>query len=737
MMASRETELAVPASSPFITARRLTALVRSRSLGWVLVPLVLGPVVFNAIALWPELSVVVPNLNDGAHHFLFIQRASEALETGQSPFDYWGPEVELGFPYFFYYQHLPHLVVIAVHRLLLRQVDLFTVFNLVRYLLLISFPLTVYWSMRRLGFSTIAGAVAAAASTLFASNKGYGFEYGSYIWRGHGMYTQLWAMHLSLITLACLNRLVERGRGYAAAVVASSVLGLSHLFYSYLMVPAALVLFLVGLSRANVGARLVRLLVVGGLAGIITAYLSVPFALGKAYLAASVYLEQWRYDSFGAPTVLTWLANGDMLDHQRLPVLTLLLALGIVAALLARTRPALVALGLLGVWLAMYFGRPTWGSLLHLMPMSEGFPFHRMVGGVHLAAIPLVGLGGEWIWQQMGLLSERWRAPAATLVVLAVLYPALADRHTHYVENTDWMDQARRAVDGDEDARTMLTTLKTLPPGRAHAGLRSNWGQGMSFGYLHFYNLLTADRIVAVAPPYASISLNADLIWHFDERNPAHYDLFNVRYVVAPSRLPAPALWQPIKRTPRYVLYEVRTGGAAGLVALDRRQSVSSQSGLFFQNRSWFMGTELTEGRFVRYDYPAPRDATTTLARAGTTAGACPDGGKITTERLAPGRIDLRVECATPATLMLKETYHPNWRVTVDGRPQRPFMVSPSFIGVDLPAGAHEIRAEYRSPFYKTALLVLGVCVLVATVLWRRQFDRLETVLRVPGQRHG
>src|SRR5206468_3944597 len=121
----------------------------------------------------------------------------------------------------------------------------------------------------------------------------------------------------------------ERGKGYVAAVLACSVLGLSHLIYSYMMVPGALVLFLAGLRWGNVRARLVRLAVVGGLAGVITSYLTVPFALLKAYLSASPYLDRWRYDSLGARAVLTWLVDGDMLDYGRLPVLTLLLAVGI------------------------------------------------------------------------------------------------------------------------------------------------------------------------------------------------------------------------------------------------------------------------------------------------------------------------------------------------------------------------------------------------------------------------
>src|SRR5262249_1414355 len=162
------------------------------------------------------------------------------------------------------YQHLPHLAVVLLHRLLLQQVGLLTVFNLVRYLLLVGFPLTVYWSMRRMGFSTVAGAVAAAASSLLVSNHGYDFGYGRSVWRGHGMYTQLWAMHLSFVTLACLDHLLEKGTGYVAAVVACAMLTLSHLVYIYIIAVATLVLVLVGLNRTNVLLRLARLAVTSG-----------------------------------------------------------------------------------------------------------------------------------------------------------------------------------------------------------------------------------------------------------------------------------------------------------------------------------------------------------------------------------------------------------------------------------------------------------------------------------------
>src|SRR5437773_12213097 len=109
---------------------------------------------------------------------------------------------------------------------------------------MIGLPLTVFLSMGWMGFSGVAAAIAAAASTLISADFRYGFEYDSYTWRGFGLYTQLWAMHLSFVSLAALYRLLNTGRGIVLAVVALSLLVLSHLIFAYMMAITAVVIFL-------------------------------------------------------------------------------------------------------------------------------------------------------------------------------------------------------------------------------------------------------------------------------------------------------------------------------------------------------------------------------------------------------------------------------------------------------------------------------------------------------------
>jgi hypothetical protein len=232
---------------------------------------------------------------------------------------------------------------------------------------------------------------------------------------------------------------------------------------------------------------------------------------------------------------------------------------------------------------------------------------------------------------------------------------------------------------------------------------------GIPFNSVRFSDLLVYSAIPVVAAPYSSLSLNADLMWDFAIDRPEDYQLFDVRYVVAPSGTAMPAFLQPITRTTRYILYAAPTTGYAVYGAIIDRESFRTQRGLFGVNRPWFSGADVAALRFHRFDFPAGSDGPT----VAEDAAGCPRPA-YTYERVQPSRIDVVVGCPVASSLVFKVTYHPNWHVTVDGRDADTFMVSPSFVGVSLPAGDHFVTAEYRSTPIKAPLLVLALLVLVA-----------------------
>src|SRR2546428_11011078 len=117
---------------------------------------------------------------------------------------------------------------------------------------------------------------------------------------------------------------------------------------------------------------------------------------------------------------------------------TLLCGVGIAAAIALLSRRALTVVALFAVWRGLYFGRPTLGPVLDLLPLHRSLLVHRFIGGVHLAAIPLVGIGAAWLWS---LLERRPLARTTALAVLAIvlLIPAMRERWTYYAFNSEWL----------------------------------------------------------------------------------------------------------------------------------------------------------------------------------------------------------------------------------------------------------------------------------------------------------
>lgn len=80
--------------------------------------------------------------------------------------------------------------------------------------------------------------------------------------------------------------------------------------------------------------------------------------------------------------------------------------------------------------------------------------------------------------------------------------------------------------------------------------------------------------------------------------------------------------------------------------------------------------------------------------------------------RLNPYQIRVQTDSPAPGMLVLSETWHPNWQVTVDGQPATVERANVAFMGVRLDAGKHDVLYSYLP-----TTLVAGWMVTAATVL--------------------
>jgi hypothetical protein len=495
-----------------------------------------------------------------------------------------------------------------------------------------------------------------------------------------------------------------------------------------MMAISTVVLVAFALRRGRIFAPLALLALAGIAVLAITSYLWVPFLGETAYLSTSPFLQPEKYTSYGAPTVLGWFATGELFDHGRLPVFTALLAVGVAAAAVTRRRLEVITVALLGLWLWFYSGRAAIGPLFTLLPLHDGLLFHRFIGGVDLAGILLVGSGGAFIWDLLGRARVRsllgrvpkWRVAAAAVLIAVLVVPAVVERWGYYAAQTTWLGQTAAAINGDADLRTILGTLRRLPPGRVYAGLASNWGKTLDFGLpfnsVHVYQLLTAEGFATISPPFGGQSLNADLQFDFDDQRQSQYDLYNVRYVIASPSVSLPAFLVRQAVTARYVLYQASTAGYAEFVGLAATESVRTQATLFPKMRAFVHGPDPEARTYTRFEFPGATDSVT----AGPVP-RCAAGAQIEHETIDPSRLTFDASCATSSPVVVKVTYHPDWSVTVDGSPVPTYMASPSYLGFTLPAGSHAVVAEYRSAPVKGPLLIGGGLTIAALAVLQRR----------------
>jgi Gpi18-like mannosyltransferase len=680
---------------------------------------------FGLVVLRGE-TTAAPNLNDSAFHLEMVRWASGQIGEGRVPLDGWFPYFSMGSSFFHHYQSLSETLTAYAARLTGAGDQ--TTYLWILYLLLALWPMSVYLGARLLGLGRWTAAASAAVSPLIVSAPGYGYEHGSYTWRGYGVYSQLWAMWLLPLAWGLTWRAASRGRHYTAAAAALALTIACHFITGYLAV------LTVGVWVIVLGAGFLRrigraALVVGG-SLLVAAWVLVPLIGDTRYTTQSEYYKGTIFnDSYGARKVLGWLVTGKLFDNGRFPIVTILFFLG-AAICLRRARGDLRVRALLGAFtlsLLLFFGRPTLGRLLDLLPGFGDVQIHRFVMGVHLAGIFIAGVGLAWAVRQMLLLGRRLAetrlelgrrtlaasGAAAVALPIALLTPAWMERASYDAWGAHLI-HAQRAADTTDgrDLDRLVNIVAARHDGRVYAGLRSNWGHDYAVWAVPVYAWLADRGIDAVGFTFRTIpSLSTDVEAAFDETNPAQYQMFNVRYLILPSDHPPPVKAKLIASSGRHRLWEVATSGYFQVV--DRSSAIAANRTDIEQATRNFRASGLaSRGVYPGVAFAGAFSPPPTFAGSSPPPG--PPGRVISeTERLQDGVFSATVVANRPAVALLKASYDPRWSVTVDGRPEKAAMMAPSLVGVAVAAGRHVVSFRYRSYPHYTLLVIIGVLTLL------------------------
>jgi hypothetical protein len=676
--------------------------------------LIAAAVAFGLVLLFPQWRLDPPEYNDGVLHEGMAEYAAQHWQE-QWPVDFWYPSVSAGFPMFAYYPSLSHLTAAALAHW--GRLDARRVYITLWSVLLALLPLSIFVSLRRLGFTEGTSASAALLYPLITAGY-YGIGWRSYLASGYGLAPQLWGVFFFFPTLAWGYDAVRTGRCYAAGLLLA-VCTLSHFLYGYMAALSLGMLLLLPDPAVPWRRRLERLLRMAAVMALATAYFVIPFLLNKGQLLMSRWEPRWKWNSMGWQWVLPRLLRGEIFDWTPVPVITALVAIGVVVAVrkaIGGDRGQRWLLACFALWLVLLCGRASLGAVTDVLPLAAGLHMHRFIGGVQAFGLVLAGggLAAVWGWLRRQLGTVRY-GPAIAAVLLGALIAVPAVRQIGYVRNGDvWAADAKDALAQAWDFHELVGILHGLPPGRVHAGFAGTWGKKFDIGGIPVYVHLQRAGFDMVGYLFMAMARPGEWQVRLDYRRQDHCDLYDLRYILAPRSMPMPPFAALRAEAGDIRLYEVPTSGYFALgtvVAPQPGQTALADApweDIYQRGDNWLQGPEPARHRFLALDdsgVAQPADDSASVR------------GTLSQEQVAPGSYRCHVVVEDAADLILKVTYHPYWEALVDGQPTGVHPVIPGFMAIALRPGAHDVRFTYRPPVWKKALFALSLTMLLAGML--------------------
>ncbi len=120
------------------------------------------------------------------------------------------------------------------------------------------------------------------------------------------------------------------------------------------------------------------------------------------------------------------------------------------------------------------------------------------------------------------------------------------------------------------------------------------------------------------------------------------------------------------------------------------------------------------------------------MVSSGQAVAGSPDNVEVKT--YTPTRIELAVQSAQPAYVLINDAYDPDWQVEVNGRPAELLRADYILRAVAVPAGASKVTLHYRAHYHVAGLnlpvapmnnlsdgAMLAAWMVAIVALWRRQ----------------
>jgi hypothetical protein len=265
-------------------------------------------------------------------------------------------------------------------------------------------------------------------------------------------------------------------------------------------------------------------------------------------------------------------------------------------------------------------------------------------------------------------------------------------------------------------------------------GRGGSWGKKLEISETTYFMHLSTYGIPVILWLPETWSPMSDVEQFFIEEKQELYNLFNVRYVVAPPDISPQPFWKLIDQTPSWKLYTVATDGYFATGGLS---SVVETKKEYYVNlvRLWLQSDyptnkvfpELTFHHDVMMSSPRPAfqmiDEATYKTRDNKVFGLFGDIPKYEAPKpnvtlTGPEETDHDMIFKTTVKVgpscdkclvILKQSFHPEWKAWVNGKPATNINIFPFYSAVQVSTpGENTVEFRYEPSFFKVLTLTLG-----------------------------
>ena len=347
---------------------------------------------------------------------------------------------------------------------------------------------------------------------------------------------------------------------------------------------------------------------------------------------------------------------------------------------------------------------PVYGWLHRLPPLDHFRAPIKLEALVELTLVWSAALGFDAATDARSASTVAWRRPLALVLALA----ALAERATYL--------PGEIAVFGKLIARSGVppSLLDHLADSRAVKSRRPLWPPPLvldingTHGGAYARSVGALVGLASIRPYPVSLLSRAHLAVFASRPNrPALPAILGVQYMLVETRscekVARGSRWPIVQTTDEYCLVE-NPLPADRFALVTKVKAVASEAEML---------EAVLKSPEAGIPVMAPPDALANLSN-----------GFLWPASSDPGHAVLRVVTAKPTLVLVRQSALPGWDVRVDGRPVTPYPAVGIYFAVPLRGGVHQVELDYRTPGFRTGLVValswIVAAAAVAAIRWWR-----------------